>query len=139
MTHHRPHPLTGPWPYDLAPTADVDEPPPLVDRVPTPDSRVYADPDDAILYDGCDRCAQHAANPLSALDPDKTAALWSRMIEVERDPAWRAAYRTATEAQACYALYAIAVWVQRTNPGVNPWTWPWTGSLPITGPDGTVV
>lgn len=70
MTVHRPHPIVGPWPYALAKPRMDGFPPGLVDREPGDESLIYADPDDAVLYDGCDRCAQHASHPFDSLDDD---------------------------------------------------------------------
>ena len=84
---------------------------------------MYRDPDDAILFDRCERCRQHADGILS-LDPDTLGRLWTRMVEVERNG--DDLYRTNTERHACSALYRIAVLIERTHPGIDPWTWPWT-------------
>lgn len=141
MSIHRPHPITGPWPY-----RDVSEPDPdtetrtaLVDREPTADARIYNDPDDAVLFDGCDRCAEHASHPTESLDDDNLAALWAEMVRVETDPTFMAHYRTAAEGQACRTLHVIARFVERTHPGIDPWAWPWRLSFrpavptPLTG------
>ncbi len=121
MTAHRPHPIAGPWPHDVRPGATA--PLRLIDRIPTDDSTIYADPDDAILYDDCPRCAQQAANPAHC-DLDRLGRLWSRMVEVERDPSGIAAYRTATEAAGCRILYPIALLLDRTHPALDVWRWP---------------
>ena len=131
MTSHRPHPMTGPWPYRRADTPASRASDRLVDRVPTDESIIYDDPDDALLFDGCERCDEHARN-LVSLDPDKFAALWLRMLEVERDsPDYTAGYRTKAEATAGLALYRMALLVERHLPEVNPWVWPWQGRLTI--------
>lgn len=101
MTTHRPHPLSGKW-YGAE----------------------YADPPDAALWDDCDRCEQHADDPLTGLDTDKIAVLYRRMLDVERFD--RELYRTYAEAHAGGALYRVAVWVERTHPWLDPWTWPWS-------------
>ena len=124
MTSHRPHPITGPWPYRRADTPASRASDRLVDRVPTDESRIYDDPEDAVLYDGCARCTEHAQVPL-ALDPDRIGALWRRMVEVERDPTCRAGYRTAVEGDACRWLYRVALLIERTHPMLDPWVWPW--------------
>lgn len=127
MTVHRPHPITGPWPYTVgADDLRRSNPARLVDRVPDSDSLIYDDPDDAILYDACDRCAEHAEHPQLSLDPERLGRLWTRMVEVERDPTMRAAYQTGTEARGARLLYRIAIMVERTHPGIDPWRWPWT-------------
>ena len=135
MTVHRPHPISGPWPYGVRDsTGDVAprhpwanaHAVPLVDRIPLDDSVVYDDPDEAVLYDGCDRCAQHAADPFVGLDPDNLGALWVEMVRVEKDPTTRAHYRTRAEGDACRQLYRVACIVAHTHPALDPWTWPWT-------------
>lgn len=121
MTAHRPHPIVGPWPHDVRPGAD--QPARLIDRVPTDDAAIYDDPDDALLFDGCPRCAQHAIS-LVGLDADRAGRLWRRMVEVERDPSGVAAYRTAAEAAACRTLYSLALLLDRTHPNLDVWRWP---------------
>lgn len=87
---------------------------------------IEGDPDDAILYDGCERCAQHAEYPLSgSLDADKLARLWRRMLEVELDPTYLSGYRTGTEAMACRTLNQVAMFVEATHPSIDVWSWPW--------------
>ena len=131
MTIHRPHPISGPWPFavdeDKVGTmfAEAGSRIPLVERVPTDESRIYDDPEDALLFDGCDRCEQHATHPTASVDDESLARLWARMVEVERDPTYTAHYRTRAEAEACRHLYAIAVFVERTHPSLDPWTWRW--------------
>jgi hypothetical protein len=129
MTVHRPHPITGPWPYALHPAHELRERAGgevgLIDRVPIEDSLIYDDPEDALLYDDCDRCAQHAEHPTASIDNESLGALWRRMVEVEKDPTYRAHYRTRTEAAACRKLYEIASFVARTHPTLEVWTWPW--------------
>lgn len=127
MTSHRPHPITGPWPYVLRADFDPEEPVKLSDREPTDDSIIYDDPDDALLFDGCDRCEQHARNVwLGSVDDSKLAQLWQRMIAVERSGDESVQYRTVAEATACRTLYDIACFVAYTHPGIDPWSWPWT-------------
>jgi hypothetical protein len=131
MATHRPHPITGPWPYVLHPRDEVSRydgyhGPSLVDRIPADDSRIYADPDDALLFDGCERCEQHASHPMSSVDDEKVGKLWLRMVEVERDETYQAVYRTNVEATACRRLYECATLIARTHPGIDPWRWPWT-------------
>lgn len=71
MVAHRKHPHLGPHPYTLREGADRDVyPPRLVDMVPTDDAVIWEDPDNAVLYDDCERCSQHADHPLSSLDND---------------------------------------------------------------------
>jgi len=129
MTVHRPHPISGPWPFAVA-TDQVfgryGEPGcriALVDRVPERDSLIYDDPEDALLFDACDRCAQHAsAEGFGTLDEVKFGELWSRMVQVERNDGY---YRTATEAAACRRMYEMACVLERaTQRAINPWSWP---------------
>jgi|GEM_PF-2157681 len=128
MTMHRPHPIDGPWPYRIDPDAGIQEgdPVPLTARHPVLGSAIYADPEGAVLYDGCDRCEQQAVEPL-ALDIDTLETLWHRMLQVEgpHDPHGTEGYRTAAEAHAGRWLYRIAVLIERTHPWIDPWTWPW--------------
>ena len=135
MTSHRLHPITGPWPYTLDPRRDDLGGATLAARVPTEDSKIYDDPDDAVLFDGCERCEQHARD-LVSLDADKFAALWRRMVEVERDaPDYTAAYRTKAEATVGLALYRMAILIERHDAGIYPWTWPWVSTgdgVPLT-------
>jgi len=127
MTSHRPHPMTGPWPYRRADTPASRASDRLVDRVPTDESIIYDDPDDALLFDGCDRCEQHARNVwLGSVDDTKLAQLWQRMVAVERSEDESEQYRTVAEATACRTLYDIACFVAHTHPGIDPWSWPWT-------------
>lgn len=127
MTVHRPHPIDGPWPYIVADDTAVaiDEPPALIDRRPTEDSKIWSDPDDAILYDGCDRCAEQAAN-LHHIDAERLGRLWTKMVEVETGSDDVDHYPTVTEAAACRTLYLFAIILDRTHPDLNVWGWPMT-------------
>lgn len=80
-TIHRPHPIHGEWP-----SGSDDH---------------YRDPDDAILYDRCDRCGEHAVN-LRGLDDTKLAALHRRMLDVEFGD--RDSYATKIEGRAAAEL-----------------------------------
>ena len=134
MTVHRPHPLTGPYPYGVRDSTGEVAPRhpwsdafavPLVDRIPLDESVVYDDPDDAVLYDGCDRCIEHASHPFDSLDDDNFGALWAEMVRVEKDgPTYAAHYRTRAEADACRQLYRVACILGRIAPMIDPWTWP---------------
>ena len=69
--------------------------------------------DDAILADGCDRCAEHARSPmLLTLDRHKVEALWRRMVEVEKGSGERY-YRSKNEGLACSTLYNAATFLER--------------------------
>ena len=124
MTVHRPHPISGPWPYGTAMRAEPG-PVDLIDRIPVEGSVIYDDPEDALLFDACDRCAEHASHPLASVDTERLGRLWTEMVRVERDRSYRDYYRTRAEAQACRELYRIACMVERTHPLIEPWTWPW--------------
>lgn len=106
MTAHRAHPITDDDP-DTLERWGIDEP----------------DPGDAVLFDGCDRCEQHAADPLASLSGGHLAALWTEMVRVEHDPGERDWYRTRAESRACRKLYAVAVFLERNSP-LDPWSWP---------------
>ena len=134
MTAHRPHPLTGPWPYGVRdatgevaarhPWANAYAVP-LAERVPVGGSQIYHDPNDALLFDGCDRCAEHARGVWSgSVDDTKLGDLWRRMVTVERGDDTEH-YRTRAEGDACRTLYALACFVEHTHPQIDPWSWPW--------------
>lgn len=76
-------------------------------------------PDHAgILADGCERCDEHAAEPMLLwLDQQKMEALWDKMISVERSSGH---YATGNEAKAARQLYNLAIWLERYV-GVDPW------------------
>lgn len=127
MTAHRPHPISGPWPFYGTPEYAAKHPEgrpwPQAQRIPTDDAAVYFDPADAILFDGCERCAEHARD-LVTLDEARFGELWRRMVAIEIED--REGHRTETERAAILALYRIGLIVERTHSGVNPWCWPWT-------------
>lgn len=60
------------------------------------------DPEDAILYDNCERCAEHARN-LVSLDAQNLRLLFRRMREVEYGKGDEH-YRTGNESLACYNI-----------------------------------
>lgn len=136
MTVHRPHPISGPWPYTDRRSEPVyaerhaerlatQHGSSLLDRAPDEDSVIYDDPEDALLFDDCDRCAQHAEHPMMSVDDERLGKLWREMVAVEKDRSYRDHYRTRAEAIACRELYRVAVFVERTHPLVQPWAWPW--------------
>lgn len=141
MTVHRPHPIVGPWPFTpregVEHAGGVD----LIEREPDEGSLIYDDPDDAILYDGCDRCAEQADRPLLTLDVDRLGRLWQRMVSVERYPSVdEPFYRTAAEGRAAHVCYQIAVMIERTHPAIDPWRWPFTTADDVAMPlDGTMI
>lgn len=100
MTVHRPHPIRG----------------------ETWEDRTYHDPDDAVLYDDCERCAELARSPATGLSIEYAERLWRRMVAVEKDDA--RGYATHTEARAGRVYYAIALFLERNVPAVDPWRWP---------------
>lgn len=106
MPVHRAHPITDPD---------------RLKRFGRPADR--PDPEDAVLFDGCERCEEHAAEPLAQLGPSHLAPLWVEMVRVERDPTFRTHYRTVAEGKACRALYRIAVFLER-HTDLDPWAWP---------------
>lgn len=148
MTVHRPHPITGPYPYATRdatgqvvprhPWADAHAVP-LAERVPIEGSEIYDDPDDAVLYDGCDRCAEHARGVWTgSVDAERLGTLWRRMVAVERGDGGEH-YPTVTEAQACRTLYQLACFVEHTHPQLDPWSWPWhirMGGVSVALTDG---
>lgn len=68
------------------------------------------DPEDAVLYDDCERCAEHA-EALFTLDRDNIQLLWKRMLEHELGDA--GGYRTRNEAIACERLFLSGLVVSR--------------------------
>lgn len=96
MSAHRPHPIKGEWPSDSG-------------------QRLY-DPDDAILYDTCDRCAEQAAN-LGGLDDTKLTRLYWRMLEVETGD--RDVYATRAEGRAAGELARCLGTAARLFPNVD--------------------
>ncbi len=73
------------------------------------------DPPDAILWDDCERCDEHATDALG-LDRTKLRAAWDMMIAVETGGPVRvggAEYRTANEARLGRLLYNVYVITQR--------------------------
>jgi len=65
-----------------------------------------------ILFDGCDRCAQHA-EMLYDLDGSHIRTLWQRMIAVETDTTNDICYRSVNEAKACQKLFLFYLLVER--------------------------
>lgn len=73
-----------------------------------------------VLADGCDRCAEHAKEPmLLSLDQEKMQRLWAEMIAVEHGSG-TPEYVTAADAEAGKQLYRIAVWLERYAE-IDPW------------------
>lgn len=95
-TVHRPHPIHGEW--------------------PSGSDRYYDDPDDAILYDACDRCDDQAVN-LGGLDDRKIAALYRRMLDVETGD--REVYATRAEGRAAGTLARSLEVAARLFPDVD--------------------
>lgn len=96
MPIHRPHPIKGEWPSGS-------------------DDR-YDDPDDAILYDRCDRCGEHAGN-LRGLDDSNLNRLYERMLDVETGD--RDVYATQTEGRAAQELIHALETAARLFPDVD--------------------
>lgn len=72
------------------------------------------DPEDAILFDHCERCAEHAAHPFASLDTNNQARLIQRAKEVN---SWSnenpQQYRTYHESLAANKLYTAYVAIER--------------------------
>lgn len=75
---------------------------------PDPDTN---DPADAVLWDDCERCEEHAQHPHLTLDNENLVRLWYRMLAAERDGDGR--YLTATESRAGFVLHGIALFLER--------------------------
>jgi hypothetical protein len=63
------------------------------------------DEEPAILYDDCERCAEHAAHPLDSLDDRFLTLLWEEMKRVEASV--DGFYRNGNEARACRQLASM--------------------------------
>lgn len=71
-----------------------------------------------VLADGCERCSEHAAQPmLLGLDDVKTERLWDLMVTSKYGNAGR--IETDADGFATDVLYKMAVWMQRNLP-LNP-------------------
>lgn len=70
------------------------------------------DPEDAILWDDCERCTQHARGPFISLDDDNVRALYARGIAVEEGDEY---YRTRTEGRAAQDVYLTARRLEQTG------------------------
>lgn len=88
MAIHRPHPIKGKW-----------------------DGNEYDDPEDAVLFDDCDRCSEHRKMILS-IDEDRLRLLWEEMLTVESGQG-RDHYRTYTEAMVCHELHRMSIFMER--------------------------
>jgi len=78
------------------------------------------DPDDAILFDDCPRCAEHAELGGLALDSEHFRQAWRRMLAVQTNkpfgpPLAGNFYRTVNERFLCQHLYQIAVLLERNG------------------------
>ena len=71
----------------------------------------------AILHDGCDRCASHAAS-LVSLDGTQLKRLWSKMQTVEFSG--QGHYASVTEATACTTLYHMFLLMKRMGLVASP-------------------
>jgi hypothetical protein len=94
-----------------------------------------------ILFDGCERCAEQAADPLTTLDLEHQQALWRVMLEVEHsrpllrrvnskalDDVPERGYLTHAERQACRVLYHVAIFLD--HHGVLKWGMPLVPMVP---------
>lgn len=77
------------------------------------------DPTDALLFDNCEACLQHAYGNGLTLDETSLARAWNRMLNVERGTE---TYRTENEAILCRRLHEFALLMDR-HPvlRLNPW------------------
>jgi hypothetical protein len=90
-----------------------------------PDVENYpSDADAVVLYDDCDRCAEHASNPtLTSLDDHNFARLWEEMVEVEVRPDGRDYYHTRNDGQAARHLFrAYQIHTRLIRLGKLDWT-----------------
>jgi len=71
---------------------------------------VGSDPQDAILYDDCERCSEHA-DILLSLDTDTLGRLWDRTVAVEADD--DETWHTATEYRAGLQLWKLMLIEER--------------------------
>jgi hypothetical protein len=76
------------------------------------------DPQDAILYDNCDRCTEHANDPVFSLSTEYVEMLWKRMLSVELST--DGSYKTSTEARAAKNLWSTYIFLERHIKGINP-------------------
>ena len=67
------------------------------------------DPPEAVLYDDCERCAEHAENPVS-LDARNLHKMWT----LAQDDDWSLVV-TATERKLLNYLYRLRLVVERLN------------------------
>lgn len=74
---------------------------------------------DPILFDNCERCAQHAET-LYDLDKSFIEKLWWRMIQVETDVGGSKSYRSQNEQKACKKLFTFYLLVERFGT-INPY------------------
>lgn len=78
---------------------------------------IQGDPADAILYDNCDRCTEHAKQ-LTSLDTRNAERLVDRVMEVER---FDGRYRSLAEAEAGRRVLHAADLIARGT-GRRNWT-----------------
>ena len=64
-----------------------------------------------VLYDDCERCAEHAEHPFASLDNQNLAKLWRKMQRVELDGVGH--YANANEGRACRHLHAVMMATRR--------------------------
>jgi hypothetical protein len=79
-----------------------------------------SDGPEPILFDNCPRCAEHSRTVLWSVDHEIAAALWQRMVEVEKGGG---SYRSGNERTACMLLRNVAVFLERQTE-IDPWGWP---------------
>lgn len=64
---------------------------------------------DCILYDGCERCSEHATHPIDSLDNEHLQWLWIKMIKMEFDEKKGLHYASVAERMAAQKLYPFAI------------------------------
>lgn len=95
MSIHRPHPLKGKWM-----------------------GKEFNDPEDALLFDECQRCSEHS-KMIFSIDNDRLKQLWLEMLKVEYSKDGRDYYRTHEESRLCGKLYEMSIFMERIL-GIKP-------------------
>lgn len=70
------------------------------------------DPVDAVLYDDCPRCAEHAKHPTFSLDRDNLRTMTAKTLNVEVGPG-PDHYATIAEADAGHRIWESLMLVQK--------------------------
>lgn len=84
-------------------------------------------PDEPILFDGCGRCADQAADPITQCAEARVRALYRKAVEVEHFN--RGHYRSHAEVKGCHAMWRVALFLERhlaydvaQGAGIDPWS-----------------